>query len=71
MFQPKSVREMAVAMPKVMFGYKEKTAGLVQWDELLKRELTTQLVLDILLGQSSDLYGQLYEDGLINDSFRN
>ena len=66
--QPRSVREMAVAMPKVMFGYKEKTTGLVG-DELLKRELTTQLVLDILLGQSSDLYGQLYEDGLINDSF--
>ena len=66
--QPKSVREMAVAMPKVMFGYKEKKTGLVG-DELLKGELTTQLVLDILLGQSSDLYGQLYEDGLINDSF--
>jgi len=64
----KNVREMAVAMPKVMFGYKEKMTGLVG-DELLKRELATQLMLDILLGQSSDLYQRLYEDGLINDTF--
>lgn len=63
-----SVRKMSVAMPKVMFGYKERTVGLAG-DELLKRELTTQLVLDILLGQSSDLYQQLYDEGLINDTF--
>ncbi|RKD24290.1 zinc protease [Ammoniphilus oxalaticus] len=63
-----SIREMTVAMPKVMFGYKDKTVGL-SGNELLKRELATQLVLDILLGQSSDLYQQLYEAGLINDTF--
>ncbi|WP_134700435.1 EF-P 5-aminopentanol modification-associated protein YfmH [Ammoniphilus sp. YIM 78166] len=72
--EPKSVqkrqtiREMSVAMPKVMFGYKEGVVGLTG-DELLKREMTTQLMLDILLGQSSDLYQKLYEQGLINDTF--
>ncbi len=63
-----SIRHMSVAMPKIMFGYKEKTVGLTG-DHLLKRELATQLVLDILLGQSSDLYQRLYEQGLINDTF--
>ncbi|RXT15177.1 pitrilysin family protein [Ammoniphilus sp. CFH 90114] len=65
---PQTIKEMTVAMPKVMFGYKEKEVGLVG-DDLLKRELTTQLVLDILLGQSSNLYQSLYEEGLINDTF--
>lgn len=66
--KPESIRHMSVAMPKIMFGYKEKTVGLTG-DELLKRELATQLVLDILLGQSSNLYQKLYEQGLINDTF--
>jgi len=65
---PNSVREMSVAMPKVMFGYKEKKAGL-HGKDLLQQELTTQLVLDILLGPSSDIYQKLYEQGLINDTF--
>ncbi|MBP1931556.1 EF-P 5-aminopentanol modification-associated protein YfmH [Ammoniphilus resinae] len=65
---PVSIREMSVAMPKVMFGFKEKKAGL-QGKNLLQQELTTQLVLDILLGPSSDLYQKLYEQGLINDTF--
>ena len=63
-----SLRKMAVAMPKVMFGYKEKQTGIMG-RELLKRELTTQLLLDILLGQSSELYQKLYNEGLINDTF--
>jgi predicted Zn-dependent peptidase len=63
-----SIRKMAVAMPKVMFGYKEKQTG-IKGRDLLKRELTTQLLLDILLGQSSELYQKLYNEGLINDSF--
>lgn len=66
--KPESIRHMSVAMPKIMFGYKEKTVGLTG-DELLRRELATQLVLDILLGQSSNLYQSLYEQGLINDTF--
>lgn len=65
---PQTVREMAVAIPKIMFGYKEKVVGLTG-DALLRRELTTQLVLDILLGPSSDLYQSLYDQGVINDTF--
>ncbi|HJV46678.1 MAG TPA: pitrilysin family protein [Bacillota bacterium] len=63
-----SVREMSVAMPKVMFGYKEKRID-ISGDALLQKELTTQLLLDILLGPSSDLYQSLYEQQLINDTF--
>jgi predicted Zn-dependent peptidase len=65
---PSSTKHMTVAMPKVLFGYKEKTTGLTG-KELLLRELTTQLVMDILLGQSSSLYQRIYNEGLINDSF--
>jgi predicted Zn-dependent peptidase len=64
----KSVREMSVAIPKVMFGFKEKSVGLTGV-ALLKRELCSQLVLDILLGTSSDIYQNLYEQQLINDTF--
>jgi predicted Zn-dependent peptidase len=63
-----TTREMSVATPKVLFGFKDKHVGL-NGKSLLQRELTTQLVIDILLGQSSSLYQSLYNSGLINDTF--
>jgi predicted Zn-dependent peptidase len=65
---PKREIRLSVAMPKCLFGFKEAVNNLDGAD-LLKRELTTQLLLDILFSASSPLYQKLYNDGLINDSF--
>ncbi|MOA09856.1 Peptidase M16 inactive domain protein [compost metagenome] len=51
-----------------MIGFKDKTTGLTG-AELLRQEVTTKLMLDALIGPSSKLYQQLYENDLISDSF--
>ncbi|MCT4621318.1 MAG: insulinase family protein [Marinisporobacter sp.] len=40
-------------------------------NELLKKDIGTKILLDMLFGKSSDLYKNLYEEGLINDTFEN
>jgi predicted Zn-dependent peptidase len=63
-----TVVHLPVGIPKCMFGFKEKTAGLTG-EALLKREVVTEIVLDVLFSPSSPLYQKLYEAGLINDGF--
>ncbi|MGN7760328.1 EF-P 5-aminopentanol modification-associated protein YfmH [Paenibacillus sp. 22594] len=60
--------KLAVSMPKVMFGFKEKVGGLTG-EEAVRRDLTTKLMLDLLLGSSTGLYQKLYDEELISDSF--
>ncbi|MGK5510534.1 EF-P 5-aminopentanol modification-associated protein YfmH [Brevibacillus formosus] len=59
---------LTVGLPKCMIGIKEKENGLTK-EALLKRELTTKLVLDIAFGTSSAVYERLYDSGLITESF--
>jgi predicted Zn-dependent peptidase len=62
------VTVLPVSLPKCLFGCKEaeqKATGT----ELLKRELTMKVLLDILLSSSSAIYQKLYDEQLIADSF--
>ncbi|MFI8710747.1 EF-P 5-aminopentanol modification-associated protein YfmH [Brevibacillus brevis] len=59
---------LTVGLPKCMIGIKEKENGLTK-EALLKRELTTKLVLDIAFGTSSAVYERLYDNELITESF--
>lgn len=59
---------LAVGLPKCMIGIKEKENGLTA-EALLKRDLTTKLLLDIVFGSSSSAYEKLYDSGLITESF--
>lgn len=65
---PRRSAVLPVSLPKCLFGFKEKETGQTG-AELLKREVTTKLMLDALLGSSSPLYQSLYDDNLISDSF--
>lgn len=60
--------KLAVSMPKIMFGFKEKEEGLTG-EAAVRRDLTTKLMLDLLLGSSTALYQKLYDADLISDSF--
>ncbi|MDT3424586.1 putative Zn-dependent peptidase [Paenibacillus forsythiae] len=60
--------KLAVSMPKCLFGFKEKEAGL-SGKAAVRRDLTTKLMLDLLLGSSTALYQKLYDEELISDSF--
>ncbi|EJL29822.1 EF-P 5-aminopentanol modification-associated protein YfmH [Brevibacillus sp. BC25] len=59
---------LTVGLPKCLIGIKEKENGLTK-EALLKRELTTKLVLDIAFGTSSGVYERLYDSELITESF--
>lgn len=65
---PHKVTKLPVSLPKCMFGFKEKNTGLSS-EQLLRQEVTSKLMLDVLFGPSSALYEELYESQLISDSF--
>jgi len=72
--EPKGVSEkrrestLAVSLPKCLIGFKEDAPG-VNGKQLLRKELTTKLLLDALLSGSSPIYQRLYDEELISDSF--
>lgn len=59
---------LSVAIPKIYIGFKEVKNQLFG-EELLKRELTTKLMLELLFGNSSSFYQRYYDEGLLTESF--
>ncbi|MFD0680083.1 MULTISPECIES: EF-P 5-aminopentanol modification-associated protein YfmH [unclassified Paenibacillus] len=66
--QKEKVTLLPVSLPKCLFGCKEPEQT-AKGKELLERELTMKLLLDILLSPSSTIYQKLYDEQLISDSF--
>lgn len=62
------LQELVVSQPILRLGFKEAETG-VSGRALLERDLTTSLVLDVVVGKGSDLYTRLYEGGLIDQRF--
>lgn len=61
-------QELAVSLPILRVGFKERVVGQ-QGRELLDRELLTSIILDVVIGRASPLYNSLYEGGLIDGRF--
>ena len=58
--------KLSVATPQFMFGFKER------WDtpeRTTKEEISMEILLDMISGQSSELYKRLFDGKLINNSF--
>ncbi|OPA77658.1 peptidase M16 [Paenibacillus selenitireducens] len=64
----RKVTHLPVSLPKCLFGFKEKNI-LELGAEQLRRDLVIKLMLDIMLGSSTPLYQQLYDEKLISDGF--
>ncbi len=66
--EKKKVLEMNVQTSKCLVGIKalhtDQTGG-----EMLKNELTMNVLLDLLFGKSSENYNRLYYEGLIDETF--
>lgn len=60
--------QLSIAIPLMAVGFKDPYRGLTG-NALLKQEIMTNLVLHIVLGKSSFLFNELYEQGLITDDF--
>lgn len=59
---------MSVSRPIYNLGFKEQSLGQ-RGDDLLKQDLVTNMLLEILVGKGSELYQHMYASGLIDDSF--
>jgi predicted Zn-dependent peptidase len=64
----KQVLEMNVQTSKCLIGMKALHVDQTG-DELLKNELTMNVLLDLMFGKSSENYYQLYNEGLIDETF--
>lgn len=59
---------MTASRPRLAIGFKDLPTGLTGIDAMRHR-ITMNLLLRYMLGRSSELYNELYEEGLIDDSF--
>jgi predicted Zn-dependent peptidase len=66
--EKKKILQMNVQTPKCLVGVKAKEVKLTG-AEMLKNELTTNVLLDMLFGKSSENYYKLYNEGLIDETF--
>lgn len=57
---------LSVSMPMFMMGFKDIDVGY-GGDKLLKKNIMTSVLLEMIFGKSGELYNELYESGLIND----
>ncbi|PFP30720.1 peptidase M16 [Bacillus sp. AFS073361] len=66
--EKRQVLEMNVQTSKCLLGIKALHVDQ-SGNEMLKNELTMNVLLDLLFGKSSENYNQLYNDGLIDETF--
>lgn len=62
-------QKLAVSEPLFHLGFKDPAEQRYRGDELLRREIAMELLLEIIFGQSEPLYNDLYREGLIDDRF--
>jgi len=60
--------EMEIQTAKVFLGIKDPVMNR-SGKQLLKADLMTEIIFDLVFGSSSEYYESLLNDGLINDSF--
>lgn len=61
-------QKLAVSQPMFRVAFKDNQPGQ-KGEELLKKEIATDIILDTVFGTGSDLYLDMYEKGLIDSSF--
>jgi predicted Zn-dependent peptidase len=61
-------QNLAVSIPLFQMGFKDSKWNL-QGMERLKREISIKILLEMIMGRSSELYTRLYNEGLINRTF--
>ena len=67
--KPRIEEKMIISNPLINIGFKDNLPAYFTGDELFRREIVTELLLDTIFGSSESLYHQLYEDDLIDENF--
>lgn len=72
--EPKEVKqklidqEMFVNIPLFYIGFKDNNLGLIG-REAIKKDIVTNMVLDLLFTPSAEFYSDLYNEGLVDQTF--
>ncbi len=66
--KPIITQKLSVSKPLFALGFKDTDVGY-DGQKLLKKEITTSILLEMIAGDGSELYNKLYDSGLINESF--
>lgn len=56
-------KEMEVSMPLFMIGFKDNIKD--KYNEVVKRHIAIEIILNMLIGKSSNLYNELYKEGYL------
>lgn len=64
----KITQKMSVSKPMFIVGFKENETD-VDGRALLKKQITTSILTEVLFGKSSEFFMSLYSDGLIDGTF--
>lgn len=70
--EPDKIREsfvsqkLEVSVPMFCIGFKETPS---EGEKLCRNEVVSEMLLELIAGEGSDLYRELYDEGLINGSF--
>ena len=67
--QEKIEQKMEVSQPMYTIGIKDKLTTN-NGKELVKKDLAIQILLELIIGKSSNLYKKLYDDGIIYGGIR-
>ena len=67
-YRRKFADRMAVSRPRYLLGFKDDVSGLTP-QERFRRATLTGVLIDTILGKTSALYNELYDNGLIDASF--
>lgn len=67
-YEKEIVKNMSVSKDNYILGFKDNEIGL-KGEEFLIKNIEITLILKMLFSEFSDLYNDLYQRGIINDSF--
>lgn len=62
------VANFPISMPMFNIGFKDDNVG-IKGKELLRKEVVTEILLDMIFKRGSEVFDELYMSGLINDNF--
>lgn len=65
-FLKKTERKFEVSMPLFEIGFKEKPDSE---EDLLRGQIINEMLLEMIFGESTEFYQQLYNEGIINSTF--
>lgn len=61
-------QKLSVAIPLFVIAFKDNELD-ISGDEMIKKEIEMQILINMLFSKCSPLYKKLYEKGIINESF--